>query len=394
MAIDPAKHRVVSEFKHSAPLLCCEFDPAGRFAIAGGRDRQLAGWDLMSGESFLLSGHDSWITLAARARADIVLTADQTGVVIAWDCHGDRPEPRWRIAAHVSSILSLAVDPDGDHFATGDRDGTIRLWRCGDGQRTGEIAGLEHPVYGLAYHSDGKQLFSADRQPRKPRWKRWEIAAIRELLSVEVPALSAYRRVEDIEWGGIRSLTASPDGRTVIACGENDYAGPACAIEFDAETGTPLRKFSSPLKGFYYAALFQPAGFLAVVGGDIGKGECRLWRLAASAPTSAPTAGAAPGTDPATAPSPYPASGTATAPVRASATAANVNAKANASANASAAPPAPLSVPLDTGIAIATAGPCTAMAVHPEGRRFLLAQAIGKGSYPDSGRLGLYEWLD
>ncbi len=350
MPIDPAKHRLISEFKHSAPLLCCEFDPAGRFAVAGGRDRQLAGWDLVSGESFLLAGHDSWITLAARARADLILTADQTGVVIAGDCHGDRPEPRWRIAAHTTSILPLAVDPDGDRFATGDREGTVRLWRCGDGQRTGEIAGLEHPVYGIAYHPDGTQLFTEDRQPRKPRWKRWEIASGRELLSVEVPALSAYRRVEDIEWGGIRGLTANPDGKTVIACGANDYAGPACAIEFDAATGVPLRKYSSPLKGFYYAALFpavfQPPGYLAVVGGDIGKGECRLWRLADGGESSVPAAAGQ------------------------------------------------VAVPLEASVAIATAGPCTAMAVHPEGRRFLLAQTIGKASYPDSGKLGLYEWLE
>jgi WD40 repeat protein len=344
---------------------------------------------LASGESFQLSGHESWITLAARARADLVLTADQTGVVIAWDCHGDRPEPRWRVVAHASSILSLAVDVEGDHFATGDRDGTIRLWRCGDGQRTGEIAGLEHPVYGLAYHPDGKHLFSADRQPRKPRWKRWEIDATRELLNVEVPALSAYRRVEDIEWGGIRSLTASPDGRTVVACGENDYSGPACAIEFDAETGMPLRKYSSPLKGFYYAALFQPAGCLTLVGGDIGKGECRFWKLATNTIAESKTAAESNSADGKSA-------ANAESQAGAKANDAQGGAKPNAKAKDSAppAPPAPQSVPLDTSVAIATAGPCTAMAVHPEGRRFLLAQTIGKGSYPDSGRLDLYEWLE
>lgn len=392
MPIDPAKHRVVAEFKHSAPLLCCEFDPAGRFALAGGRDRRLAGWDLASAEPFQLEGHDSWITLAARARADLVLTADQSGVVIAWDCHGDRPAPRWRIAAHPSSILSLAVDSDGDLFATGDRYGNVRLWRCGDARQIQEITGLQNPVYGLAFHPDGKQLFTADRQPRKPRWKRWEIAVSGEptnsesssieRLNVEVPALSAYRRVEDIEWGGIRGLTVSPDGQAVIACGANDYAGPACAIEFDATTGTPLRKYLSPLKGFYYAAVFQPSGYLAVVGGDIGKGECRVWRLAANAETP---------TTPQPAASQPAASQSLVAPK--SAVPSSVAAP-SATPSSAAAPPTPLVVSQETSVAIATTGPCTAMAVHPDGRRFLLAQTIGKGSYPDSGQLSLYEWLE
>ncbi|MFM7070829.1 MAG: hypothetical protein ACKO38_03415 [Planctomycetota bacterium] len=198
-----------------------------------------------------------------------------------------------------------------------------------------------------------------------------------ERLNVEVPALSAYRRVEDIEWGGIRGLTVSPDGQAVIACGANDYAGPACAIEFDAITGAPLRKFLSPLKGFYYAAIFQPAGYLAVVGGDIGKGECRVWRLAADAKVP---------------PTPQPAASPSSA---ASKSAASPSPAVPASAPTSpAAQTTPLVVSQETSVAIATTGPCTAMAVHPDGRRFLLAQTIGKGSYPDSGQLSLYEWLE
>ena len=146
-----------------------------------------------------------------------------------------------------------------------------------DGQLKHEIMGLEHPVTGLAFHPDSQQLASADRQPRKPRLKLWEFATGKELRSIDVPQLSAYRRVEDIEWGGIRGITLSSDGKTLVAGGSNEYSGPACALLFDAATGELKRKLSSTLKGFIYSAQFHSQGFLLTAGGDIGKGEFRAW---------------------------------------------------------------------------------------------------------------------
>ena len=124
-----------------------------------------------------------------------------------------------------------------------------------------------------------------------------------------------------------------------------------------------------------------------LVGGDIGKGECRFWKLAANTTAESKTAAESNSADGKSA-------ANAESQAGAKANDAQGGAKPNTKAKDSAppAPPAPQSVPLDTSVAIATAGPCTAMAVHPEGRRFLLAQTMGKGSYPDSGRLDS-SWL-
>lgn len=329
MNIDPAKPHQISEHKCEAPLLCCVFDPTGRFILAGGRDRGVICLSSASGNVTMLHEHQTWVGAIVRSGMDLVLSADYAGHVIAWDCSGDTPKLRWNIEAHSNSIYSLAASADGTHFATGDRDGTIRIWQAVDGRRITEIAGLAHPIYGVVFHPDGRRLISADRQPQKPRLKLWELATGKELQCIEVSRLSAYRRVEDIEWGGIRGMTISPDGKTLVACGSNGYSGPACALLFRSATGELEHSLASTLKGYYYASRFHSQGFLITVGGDVAKGEIRIWN-----------------------------------------------------------PDKEESV-----VNVPTPGPCTSVDIHPDGQRFVIAQTMGKGSYPDSGMLTQFDWM-
>ena len=90
------------------------------------------------------------------------------------------------------------------------------------------------------------------------------------------------------------------------------------------------RKLASTLKGSYYSAQFHPQGFLLTSGGDVGKGEFRAWDTSK-----------------------------------------------------------------DESLAtVATPGPCTAIDIHPDGTRCVVAQMNGKGSYPDAGTLTLFEWSE
>lgn len=330
MNIDPSKSKLVAEHKHDAPLLSCAFDSAGRFLFAGGRDRGLVCLDLKNeSQKKILAGHESWVNQIARAADARVLTADYVGRVIAWDCGADEPKIAWNIEAHPSTIYGLAVSADGKSFATGDRDGAVRVWRADSGERLHELPRLDQPVYGVAMHPDGQRLVTCDRRPQKPRLRIWEIASGKELNSIEVAELSGYRNVEDFEWGGIRALTISPDGKQLIALGRTGYDGQAAALIYGTEDGKLQHKLAVALKGgFYYGAKFHPQGFLLSAGGDIGKGELRAWDIQAGKSLAE----------------------------------------------------------------LATSGPCTACDIHPDGNQFAATLATGKGSYPDAGSVSIYRW--
>ena len=329
MSIDPKTAVPAGEFPVETPLLSCAFDATGRFLLAGGRDRGLIAVNLSTNKTEILTGHESWIGAIVRATDGPILSADYAGRVIAWDFAEVEPKLRWTIAAHPSTIFALSVSPDGKRFATADRDGAVRVWNTADGSPTGEIPRLEYPAYGVALHPDGKHIITADRQPQKPRLQVWDIATGAETLSIEVPGFSGYRRFEDIEWSGIRAMILSPDGSQIVACGRKGYDGFGCAILFDTQTGKELRELSSPLKGgFYYGARYFPGdGSLLTVGGDLGKGELRFWDAGSGA---------------------------------------------------------------DHG-AIETPGPGMAFDIHPDGKKVAVAFNVGKGSYPDSGKITIYE---
>lgn len=297
MTIDPASSKLKAEHKHSAPLLCCAYDRSGRFLFAGARDRSLLLLETESNQCRVLEGHESWVGQLAFAGGGLMLSADFVGQVIAWDCTLTQPKPKWNIPAHPSAILGLSASADGNTFATGDREGRVRIWETSNGKQLHELPSAEYPVHGVALHPDGRRLITADRQPQKPRIKVWDFRANKELLAIEVAPLSGYRRVEDIEWGGIRGLALSPDGRQIIACGRAGYDGQACALVYGTDDGTLQRKLSLALKGgFYYSAKFHPQGFLMTAGGDLAKGEVRSWNTQqdqslADLPTPSPCMG-------------------------------------------------------------------------------------------------------
>src|SRR5262249_9208577 len=58
-------------------------------------------------------------------------------------------------------IDSVAFGPDGKVLATGDRNGTVRLWTVATGKQTGSLPADAGQVTALAFSPDGKVLATA-----------------------------------------------------------------------------------------------------------------------------------------------------------------------------------------------------------------------------------------
>lgn len=326
MPIDPAQYQISGETGVDFPLSCCACDPSGRFLLAGGRDARLFQLDLASGTGTLLPGHRGWINALASAGSDTVLSADSLGRIIAWRAEPAGLKAVRTLDAHPSGVQGLSVSPDGGRFATSDRDGRVRIWGLRAGQVEAELPRIEFPTGALAWDPSGNLLATADRQPQKPRLLLWDLSSRSRLRTIEIGELSGYRRVEDIEWNGIRGLAFSPDGKWIAASGRGGYDGAGCVVLCDRDSGARERTLNSSLKGgFLYQVRFRGDGVLMAAGGDIGKGAWVAWD---------------PGKDP---------------------------------------PLAAIDLP----------GPASAFDRHPDDRRIAVAISVGKGSYPDAGRIVL-----
>ena len=70
---------------------------------------------------------------------------------------------------HEAPVLSIAITPDGERFATGGA-GQIVFWSLAEGRPLRTLRGHKGPVWSVAFTPGGDQLFSAGRDGRVIRW--------------------------------------------------------------------------------------------------------------------------------------------------------------------------------------------------------------------------------
>lgn len=149
----------------------------------------------------------------------------------------------------------------GKVLAAGDYSGEVRRWDM-TGAAPAELprlTGHNGFVQGLAFHDDGKRLFTADSWGRMRCWPYndqnakplWEVAAAHD--------------------GWVRGLTLSPDGNRLATCGRDGFVR-----LWDAANGKKLAE-SNAHKEDVFAVAFHPGG-QALVSADL-RGVVRHWDI-------------------------------------------------------------------------------------------------------------------
>ncbi|KAL4256374.1 hypothetical protein AB1N83_012939, partial [Pleurotus pulmonarius] len=96
-------------------------------------------------------------------------TGDDDGTVKIWDIETGKELRTFE--GHSDRIRSLAFSPDGRKIAAGSRDGTIRVWDTETGQDLfGAMEGHTNYVTGLAFSPDGTRLASGSYDKTVRLW--------------------------------------------------------------------------------------------------------------------------------------------------------------------------------------------------------------------------------
>ena len=83
-------------------------------------------------------------------------TGDGDGTVRIWDAATGRQ--RAAMTGHTSTITAVAVAPDGSWLASGSLDKTVRIWDAATGRQRAVLAGHSNAVRAVAVTPDGSWL--------------------------------------------------------------------------------------------------------------------------------------------------------------------------------------------------------------------------------------------
>jgi WD40 repeat protein len=105
----------------------------------------------------------------------LLATGDGDGTVRLWDPATGQPvgRPRHATGSARYGVHGVAFSPDGKLLATGDGDGTVRLWDPATGQPAGAPlqVGSQTDVSAVAFSPDGTLLASAGADGTVRLWQ-------------------------------------------------------------------------------------------------------------------------------------------------------------------------------------------------------------------------------
>jgi WD40 repeat protein len=284
--VDPKLAHVAAQWKYSSPFVSCRFDPTGKYVLAGAQDQSVQRWELASGKALapLVGGHDSWVrAIAFSPDGQTTYTGGYDGRLAWWPTAAEKPAPARRIDAHAGWLRMIAVSADGKLVATAGNDNLVKLWDAANGQAVKTLTGHDRHVYSVMFYPNGQFLVSGDLRGQV---HVWETATGKIARTLDGKDLYTANAGQGAEYGGVRSLSLSPDGKH-LACGglykgENPFGAvqEPLVVVFEWETGKKVQSHvaNGGLKGIIWRAVHHTGGFLLGASGGSGGGVLLFWK--------------------------------------------------------------------------------------------------------------------
>lgn len=287
---DPKAAHVAQEFVHDAPLITCRFDPMGRFVFATAEDRAILRWDLATSQKTVFTAHDSWVgALAFTPDGTTLVSGGYDDTLIWWSATAEKPAPLRKVKAHAGWIRALAVSKDGKYLASAGNDRVVKLWNLADGAPVREFPGHNRDVYSLLFHPSGQFLLSGDL---KGQVHQWEVASGKLARKFEGKDLHSYNGGQGVDFGGVRSLALTPDGKQLLAAGLHKATNPLGAIhepialrfEWDTAKLVKTHVTEDVKQGVLWRTITHPDGPLIGCSGGGNGGFLLFWTADAEKP--------------------------------------------------------------------------------------------------------------
>jgi WD40 repeat protein len=228
--LDYKQANVLYQWAHDRPLVCCRFDPLGRYVFCGAEDQGLHRFAMADGAKTTFAGaHDAWVMAVAFTKdGSYAISGGAEGRLVWWEAAAtEAPPPARQIDAHQGWIRSMDLSPDGTLLATGGNDLIVRLWNPADGALVRELTGHERHIYCVAFHPNGQFLLTGDLMGKLKQWNVADGTLVREF---DASALHTYEGGQQVDFGGVRGIGVSPDGQYLAAGGLYKASNPLGAV--------------------------------------------------------------------------------------------------------------------------------------------------------------------
>ena len=119
----------VEYLHHEQPISALAFNADGSMLASAAEDREIAVWDLPTGEPCggRSTGHTDRIpALAWQPGTNVLLSAGWDTTVRVWDLATG--EPTMLLNTHSDQVYTLAFSPDGKLLAVADSSGSVHVW--------------------------------------------------------------------------------------------------------------------------------------------------------------------------------------------------------------------------------------------------------------------------